>query len=221
MGFTGNWTDPTTGLIYLRARDYDPETGQFLVVDPDLQETNLPYSYAENRPLQVADPLGLQALPNNPANYASSTESGPTEADVICDDWQHQGTEDDGDNWLEQFEDEAGQAGDALTIFQEDLDDPSYSQDAATLIQDAPYAGSAFLAYKYIAGGTLRDQFNYVTQSFNSSNTAYQQDDEELEDEADGDTAEVETESTLETDADLTADLGELAEATELLEFLD
>jgi len=34
FGFTGNWTDPDTGLLYLRARDYDPATGQFLTVDP-------------------------------------------------------------------------------------------------------------------------------------------------------------------------------------------
>jgi RHS repeat-associated protein len=34
FGFTGNWTDPITGFIYLRARDYDPRSGQFLTVDP-------------------------------------------------------------------------------------------------------------------------------------------------------------------------------------------
>lgn len=33
FGFTGNWTDPDTGLVHLRARDYDPTTGQFLSVD--------------------------------------------------------------------------------------------------------------------------------------------------------------------------------------------
>ncbi|XVV10946.1 RHS repeat-associated core domain-containing protein [Actinoplanes sp. CA-131856] len=34
IGYTGNWTDPTTGLVYLRARDYDTITGQFLTIDP-------------------------------------------------------------------------------------------------------------------------------------------------------------------------------------------
>ena len=33
IGFTGNWTDEITGLVYLRARDYDPQTAQFLTID--------------------------------------------------------------------------------------------------------------------------------------------------------------------------------------------
>ena len=52
IGFTGQWTDPTTGLIHLRARDYDPATGQFLTVDPKVDETRQPYAYAANNPLQ-------------------------------------------------------------------------------------------------------------------------------------------------------------------------
>ena len=36
FGFAGEHTDPDTGLVYLRARDYDPATGQFLTRDPRL-----------------------------------------------------------------------------------------------------------------------------------------------------------------------------------------
>ncbi|HLL64281.1 MAG TPA: putative Ig domain-containing protein [Micromonosporaceae bacterium] len=59
IGFTGAWTDPTTGLIHLRARDYDPTTGQFLTIDPIADSTHQPYAYAENNPLQNTDPSGL------------------------------------------------------------------------------------------------------------------------------------------------------------------
>ncbi len=59
LGFTGAWTDPTTGLVHLRARDYDPATGQFLTIDPALDTTHQPYAYAENNPLQNTDPTGL------------------------------------------------------------------------------------------------------------------------------------------------------------------
>jgi RHS repeat-associated protein len=45
FGYTGNWTDPGTGLLYLRARDYDPATGQFLAVDPAVDSTRQPYAY--------------------------------------------------------------------------------------------------------------------------------------------------------------------------------
>ncbi|WIM95225.1 putative Ig domain-containing protein [Actinoplanes oblitus] len=58
IGYTGNWTDPVTSLLYLRARDYDPATGQFLTIDPNVDQTLQPYAYAENNPLQNTDPSG-------------------------------------------------------------------------------------------------------------------------------------------------------------------
>jgi RHS repeat-associated protein len=59
FGFTGNWTDPDTGLVHLRARDYDPGTGQFLSVDPAVDATRQPYAYTGNNPLLLTDPSGL------------------------------------------------------------------------------------------------------------------------------------------------------------------
>jgi RHS repeat-associated protein len=59
VGFTGNWTDPDTGLVYLRARDYDPATGQFLTVDPAVDATRQPYAYVGNNPVMLTDPTGL------------------------------------------------------------------------------------------------------------------------------------------------------------------
>ncbi|GIH97679.1 hypothetical protein Psi01_83090 [Planobispora siamensis] len=59
IGYTGNWTDPATGLIYLRARDYDPATGQFLTIDPLVDATGQLYAYVGNNPLQLTDPAGL------------------------------------------------------------------------------------------------------------------------------------------------------------------
>nr|WP_285474977.1 RHS repeat-associated core domain-containing protein [Actinoplanes sp. NBRC 101535] len=61
IGYTGAWTDPDTNLVYLRARDYDPVTGQFLTIDPKVDDTLQPYAYAENNPLQNTDPAGLCA----------------------------------------------------------------------------------------------------------------------------------------------------------------
>ena len=34
LGYDGQYTDSDTGLIYLRARYYDPATAQFLSADP-------------------------------------------------------------------------------------------------------------------------------------------------------------------------------------------
>jgi RHS repeat-associated protein len=59
IGYTGNWADEGTRLLYLRARDYDPASGQFLRVDPVVAATLQPYAYALNSPLLFADPSGL------------------------------------------------------------------------------------------------------------------------------------------------------------------
>lgn len=72
IGYTGNWTDPTSGLVYLRARDYDPATGQFLSVDPALSHTHQPYSYTRNQPVNAVDLTGLCPV-NGGANVADCT----------------------------------------------------------------------------------------------------------------------------------------------------
>ena len=59
IGFAGEYTDPTDGLIYLRARWYDPTTGQFLNRDPLEPITRTPHAYAANSPLNYTDPSGL------------------------------------------------------------------------------------------------------------------------------------------------------------------
>jgi RHS repeat-associated protein len=61
FGYAGQDTDHTTGLIYMRARWYDPQTGQFLTRDPigyaggdqDL------YGYVNRNPISFSDPVGL------------------------------------------------------------------------------------------------------------------------------------------------------------------
>jgi RHS repeat-associated protein len=61
FGYAGQYTDHATGLIYMRARWYDPATGQFITSDPighASGETNL-YRYAAGDPANLADPSGL------------------------------------------------------------------------------------------------------------------------------------------------------------------
>ena len=57
FGFGGGYTDPT-GLIYLVHRYYDPATGQFVSADPLVQETQEPYSYAGDDPVNGHDSTG-------------------------------------------------------------------------------------------------------------------------------------------------------------------
>jgi RHS repeat-associated protein len=65
FGFTGELQDQSTGLVYLRARWYDPNTGTFTGFRWAADESwdNVPYShhpyaYALSNPLQYTDPSG-------------------------------------------------------------------------------------------------------------------------------------------------------------------
>jgi RHS repeat-associated protein len=59
FGYTGQYTDVESGLLYLRARYYDPSTQQFLTVDPLVAQTEQAYAYAAGSPTNFTDPSGL------------------------------------------------------------------------------------------------------------------------------------------------------------------
>ncbi len=58
LGYDGQLTSSDTGLIYLRARVYDPTTAQFLSVDPLVWRTRTPYTYAGDNPVAFGDQTG-------------------------------------------------------------------------------------------------------------------------------------------------------------------
>lgn len=62
LQFTGQYADAESGLLYLRARYYDPVTAQFLTVDPALDLTGDRYGYVGGNPLNDTDPTGLCGL---------------------------------------------------------------------------------------------------------------------------------------------------------------
>jgi RHS repeat-associated protein len=77
-GYTGEWVDEYTNLVFLRARWYAPETGRFTQIDPSRQERNL-YLYTNSNPVNHTDPTGLFS----PEQIASSMEMGTTSFDVV------------------------------------------------------------------------------------------------------------------------------------------
>jgi len=56
---SGQYTDNESGLVYLRARYYDPGTGVFLTRDPLEAQTREAYGYVGGNPLNFTDPSGL------------------------------------------------------------------------------------------------------------------------------------------------------------------
>jgi RHS repeat-associated protein len=76
LGYDGQYTSSDTGLIYMRARVYDPTTAQFLTVDPRVAVTGEPYVYALDDPINRIDPSGQEAIPV-PAPVAGGCAAAP------------------------------------------------------------------------------------------------------------------------------------------------
>ncbi len=80
-GFVGGINDPT-GLTLLGARYYDPKTGAFISVDPEIDEHDPqrlhPYAYSNNNPTTFSDPDGLfwGAIKNGIQKTASAVANG-------------------------------------------------------------------------------------------------------------------------------------------------
>ena len=65
--FTGEQHEPQTGLIYLRARYYDPATGRFITQDTWQGQRGKPitlhkYLYANGNPVVFIDPTGYMSI---------------------------------------------------------------------------------------------------------------------------------------------------------------
>lgn len=67
IGYTGGWTDPATGMVFLRSRWYSPESMRFIT--PDSQQPNPMqtstfnrYAYCLGDPINRSDPTGQFGL---------------------------------------------------------------------------------------------------------------------------------------------------------------
>ena len=69
--YAGEFYDAESGLIYLRARYYNPYTGRFISEDSYWGEDNNPlslnrYTYVHNEPIRFVDPSGHREIIDNP-----------------------------------------------------------------------------------------------------------------------------------------------------------
>lgn len=70
--YTGRRIDPETGLYYYRARYYSPNLGRFMQTDPIGYQGGINlYAYVGNSPVNLGDPLGLQASPQGGSSASS------------------------------------------------------------------------------------------------------------------------------------------------------
>ena len=63
FGYSGQYTDASTGFVNDRARWYQAQTGEFTTRDPDYSSTDTAYAYAGDDPIDKGDPTGDLAEP--------------------------------------------------------------------------------------------------------------------------------------------------------------
>jgi RHS repeat-associated protein len=99
VSFTGHQFDGATGLVYARARYYDPTLGRFLSQDPEPAIN--PYSYVFNAPLEFTDPTGRAT-----GERAVSETKGPVGKQVVRDalrDAQHKTFKKRVNQWIDDI----------------------------------------------------------------------------------------------------------------------
>ncbi len=117
VGFQGDWTDPTTGLVWMAARWYQPNTGTFTARDTYPGEVGAyatlnRYTYGLNNPLKYNDPTGRVAAPagcDNACQSAYLRQTGELyddPADSFNDKYQRG----DRDPVVDIYDDEEGNA---------------------------------------------------------------------------------------------------------------
>ena len=62
FGYSGQYTDASTGLVNDRARFYEPQTGSFTTRDPAFASTDTAYTYTGGDPVNNSDPTGLLGI---------------------------------------------------------------------------------------------------------------------------------------------------------------
>jgi RHS repeat-associated protein len=82
LQFDSQYLDSELSQYNMRAREYDPVTGQFLELDPLVDRTLQPYRYASANPLTQDDPTGLGiprdwGTPTTPLGGSNGAHPGP------------------------------------------------------------------------------------------------------------------------------------------------
>jgi RHS repeat-associated protein len=144
FGFAGGYTE-STGLVYFVNRYYDPSTGTFVTVDPDVSETKEPFTYTDDDPVNLVDASGLIPSLGGMESDAQSGSIGSQyqgivdiedasnlENQVLC--VENSAEAQLNTDWLNELGPEGSDLLSATQKYQEDLS--SYTQEVQPLVQN-------------------------------------------------------------------------------------
>ncbi len=78
------FTEPASGLVYLRARWYDPGTGSFLSPDPlGYQDSSNLYAFCGGDPVNCSDPTGNAGVKKGSISYPDNPLPGETREQYV------------------------------------------------------------------------------------------------------------------------------------------
>jgi RHS repeat-associated protein len=91
VGFQGDYTDPSSGLVNMGARWYQPSSGGFVSRDTYSGRLDSPvtlnrYTYANNNPLAMFDPTGHAAMTVDGGGYGSSKPKAKPKSPKVSDE---------------------------------------------------------------------------------------------------------------------------------------
>ena len=156
LQYAGQYHDPATSFYYLRNRYYDPATAQFLTIDPAVNQTQAPYTYTADNPLNATDPTGL-CSPLILCLFTGLVTQGAREAGHLWMTEQQAYLQ-----WLEQ----------ARANFQESFCSP-WNQLALGMLGEGDFAGGDFAGGDFAAEetGALADASNAAFEAADNADS--------------------------------------------------
>jgi RHS repeat-associated protein len=165
LGYDAQYTSPDTGLIYLRARTYDPATAQFLSVDPAGAVTRAPYTYAGDNPLTAADPTGLWSS-SSAANAIRNGEEAVNSCETAAEKREQRREEEGQTRWEEESTaQERAQLMrlEALRRLKEEVARENAKEQQEVAREESPWPGFMVDAAKAVGGCLVGGDVGLVT----------------------------------------------------------
>jgi RHS repeat-associated protein len=169
-GFLGKTDDESTGLTHIGARQYDPDIGRFISIDPIMDLTDPQqihgYAYANNNPITFSDPTGL--LYDMPDGYAGGRPNSRGSANTTTGNPGTPGNSGNSTPWANGPTGRSGGKTKPAPTFEDFTKPPALKGDVRPWNTETPTVdsnvvyGAMIVALVYMQDREYRNAFNYL-----------------------------------------------------------